>query len=80
MVLQYKTNVDKYLNVVAGFLFVGMVIAWISPTTGEVRDPPLYLMFWASIGGLVAVFLYGSYKTRKERELERYRRKKSRKK
>ncbi len=69
---------DKYLTVILIFLFVGIPISFVSPTTGEIRDPPLYVLFWASIGGIVVLFLYDSYKTRQQRQLTRDKRKKSR--
>lgn len=76
MVLQGTYTVDKYLSVVMAFLFVGIPISFVSPTTGELRDPPFYAMFWVSIGGIVGIFLYDSYKTRNLRKNTRDKRKK----
>jgi len=30
---------DKYLTIILIFMVVGIPIAWISPMTGEMRDP-----------------------------------------
>ena len=59
---------DKYLTVLLIFMMVGIPISFFSPTTGELRDPPLYLLFYASIGGISAIFVYGSYKDRVDRQ------------
>lgn len=70
---------DKYLTVILIFMFVGIPISFVSPTTGEIRDPPLYALFWASISGVVVIFLYDAYKTRKQHRFTRDKRKKPRK-
>jgi NADH:ubiquinone oxidoreductase subunit 3 (subunit A) len=71
---------DKYLLVVLGFLLIGIPIAFISPTTGELREAPFIPLFYASIGGIIAVIIYGSYKAKKERQkANRERRRKSKK-
>ena len=57
---------DKYLLVVMGVLMIGIPIAFLSPTTGELRDPPLFPLFWVSIGGIIAIIVYSSYKQQKE--------------
>jgi hypothetical protein len=57
---------DKYLLVVMGVLMIGIPIAFLSPTTGELRDPPLFPLFWVSIGGIIAIIVYSSYKQKKE--------------
>ena len=49
-------------------MVVGIPIAWISPMTGEMRDPPLYLLFYGSIGGIIFILFYGGYKDKKERQ------------
>ena len=59
--------VDKYLLIVMMFLIVGIPIAFVSPTTGEMRDPPFFLLFWVSIAGISGIVIYNSYKSRKER-------------
>ena len=61
---------DKTLTVVLGFLIVGIPIAFISPTTGELREQPFIRLFYASIGGIIAVIIYGSYKAKKQRQKE----------
>ena len=56
------------MMVVLGFLVVGIPIAFMEPDTGELRDQPLYLLFYASIGGIIAVIIYSGYKGKKERQ------------
>ena len=59
---------DKTLMVVLGFLMVGIPIAFISPTTGELREQPFILLFYVSIGGIIAVIVYSGYKGKKARQ------------
>ena len=66
---------DKYLTVLLIFMMVGVPISFISPTTGDLRDPPLYFLFYASIGGMCVIIVYGSYKDRVERQRRNARRK-----
>ena len=61
---------DKYLLVVLGFLMIGIPIAFISPDTGELRPQPFLGLFYVSIGGIIAVIIYGSYKAKKQRQKE----------
>ena len=49
---------DKVLLIILGFLIVGCPIAFLEPNTGELREPPLYALFWASIGGIIIVIVY----------------------
>jgi len=56
---------DKYLLVVMGFLMIGIPIAFITPTTGELREEPFILLFYVSIGGIIAIIVYSSYKNKK---------------
>jgi NADH:ubiquinone oxidoreductase subunit 3 (subunit A) len=65
---------DKYLLVVLVFLIVSIPIAFISPTTGEIRDQPFILLFYASIAGISAIVLYSSYKERKQRQQDKVKR------
>ncbi len=65
---------DKYLLVVMIFLIVGIPIAFISPTTGEIREQPFILLFYASIVGIVVIILYSSYKERKQRQKDNIKR------
>jgi hypothetical protein len=53
---------DKYLLVVMGILLVGIPIAFVSPTTGEIRDQPFIPLFYVSIGGIIVIIVYSSYK------------------
>ena len=56
------------MMIVLGFLLVGIPIAFISPTTGELREQPFIPLFYVSIGGIIAVVVYSSYKAKKERQ------------
>ena len=68
MALQQHILMDKYMMVVLGFLMVGIPIAFIEPATGELREQPFILLFYVSIGGIIAVVVYSSYKAKKERQ------------
>ena len=70
---------DKVLLIILGFLIVGCPIAFLEPATGELREPPLYALFWASIGGIIIVIVYSSYKAKKERAEANRERKRRRK-
>ena len=48
-----------------GILMVGIPIAFVSPTTGEIRDQPFIPLFYASIGGIIVIIVYSSYKQKK---------------
>ena len=77
MVFPRAHIVDKYLTVILIFMFVGIPISFVNPTTGEFRFLPF--LFYASIGGIIIIFLYDAYKARKQRQLTRDKRKKSKK-
>ena len=68
MALQRHTLMEKTLLVGLGFLMIGIPIAFISPTTGELREQPFIPLFYASIGGIIAVVIYSGYKGKKERQ------------
>ena len=68
MVLQIIKSVDKYLLVILVFCVVGIPISFIDPGTGEIRDRPFILFFYASIGGICIIVIYSSYKERRERQ------------
>ena len=68
MALQRHTLMEKILLVVLGFLMIGIPIAFISPTTGDLREQPFIPLFYASIGGIIAVIIYSGYKGKKERQ------------
>ena len=59
---------DKYLTVIFGVLIIGIPIAFISPDTGELRERPFVELFYASIGGIIAVVVYSGYKGKKARQ------------
>ena len=70
----------KYLSIVLAMMVVTMAIAFLSPTTGELRPEPFYPLFWVSVGGAI-VIIYSSYQNRKkQQELRRERRRKFKKK
>ena len=48
---------EKTLLVVLGVLMIGIPIAFISPTTGELREQPFIPLFYASIGGIIVVII-----------------------
>ena len=80
MALQRHTLMEKTLLVVLGVLMIGIPIAFISPTTGELREQPFIPLFYASIGGIIAVVIYSGYKGKKERQkVNRERRRKFKK-
>ncbi|QLH03423.1 hypothetical protein C5F47_07615 [Nitrosopumilus cobalaminigenes] len=58
---------DKYLLVILIFMVVTIPIAFVEPSTGELRDQPFFALMWAAIGGIIIIVLYSSFKERKER-------------
>ena len=68
MGLQEQILMDKYMMVVLGFLMIGIPIAFLSPTTGELREQPFIPLFYASIGGIIVVIVYSGYKGKKVRQ------------
>ena len=68
MALQRHTLMEKTLLVVLDFLMIGIPLAFISPTTGELREQPFIPLFYASIGGIIVVVIYSGYKGKKERQ------------
>ncbi len=59
---------DKYLLVILIFMVVTIPIAFVEPSSGEFRDPPLIPLFYAAIVGIIIIFAYSTYKERKERQ------------
>lgn len=59
---------DKYLMVILVFMIVTIPIAFVEPSSGQIRDPPLIPLFYAAIAGIIIIFVYSSYKAKKERE------------
>jgi len=49
-------------------MVVTIPIAFVEPSTGEFRDPPLIPLFYAAIAGIIIIFAYSTYKERKERK------------
>jgi len=48
-------------------MVVTIPIAFVEPSTGELRDQPFFALMWAAIGGIIIIVLYSSFKERKER-------------
>ena len=57
--------------VVMVFLIVTIPIAFISPTTGIFRDPPLIPLFYTAIAGISIIVIYSSYKERKQKQKDK---------
>ena len=70
---------DNYLTVLLIFMVVGIPIAFVSPTTGEIREQPILPLFYGSIGGMILILFYGGYNDKKERRKLNEKRKKSKK-
>jgi len=68
MALQLHTLMEKTLLVVLGVLMIGIPIAFISQTTGELREQPFIPLYSASNGGKIAVIINSGYKGKKERQ------------
>ena len=49
-------------------MVVTIPIAFVEPATGDLRDPPLIMLFYAAIAGISIIVVYSSYKDRKERQ------------
>ena len=49
-------------------MVVTIPIAFVEPSTGAFRDPPLIPLFYAAIAGIIIIMVYSSYKERKERQ------------
>ena len=56
---------DKYLMVVLVFMIVGIPIAFVSPTTGDMRPEPFLPLFYGSIGGIIIIVFTVHTKTKK---------------
>ena len=56
------------MTVIMGVLIIGIPIAFLSPDTGELRERPFFELFYASIGGIIAVVVYSGYKGKKARQ------------
>ena len=49
-------------------MVVTIPIAFVEPSSGEFRDPPLIPLFYAAIAGIIVILVYSSYKEKKERQ------------
>lgn len=49
-------------------MIVTIPIAFVEPSSGEFRDPPIIPLFYASIAGIIIILVYNSYKEKKERQ------------
>ncbi len=59
---------DKYLLVILIFMVVTIPIAFVEPSSGQIRDPPIIPLFYAAIAGIIIIFAYSTYKERQERQ------------
>ncbi|MEK0320467.1 MAG: hypothetical protein QQN61_05175 [Nitrosopumilus sp.] len=59
---------DKYLLVILIFMIVTIPIAFVEPSTGEIREQPYIGLFYLAIAGIIIIVLYSSYQDRKERQ------------
>ncbi|MGI0057407.1 MAG: hypothetical protein ACREAK_08560 [Nitrosarchaeum sp.] len=56
------------------FLIVTIVIAFIEPATGKIREHPNIPYFYASIVGMSVIIIYSSYKERKQKQKDNLKR------
>jgi len=49
-------------------MVVTIPIAFVEPSSGQIRPQPLILLFYAAIAGIIIIFTYTTYKERKERQ------------
>ncbi|GBH34323.1 hypothetical protein NZNM25_11140 [Nitrosopumilus zosterae] len=49
-------------------MVVTIPVAFIEPSSGQVRDPPLIPLFYAAIAGIIIILVYSSYKEKQERQ------------
>ena len=49
-------------------MVVTIPIAFVEPSTGEIREEPFIGLFYISIAGISIIVIYSSYKERKERQ------------
>ena len=49
-------------------MVAGIPMSFISPSTGDLLNPPVYFLFYASIAGISIIIVYSSYQERKERQ------------
>ena len=50
------------------FMFVTIPIAFVEPSSGQIREQPLIPLFYGAIAGIAIIVVYSSYKERKERQ------------
>lgn len=49
-------------------MVVTIPLAFVEPSSGEFRDPPLIPLFYAAIAGIILILVYSSYKEKRERQ------------
>jgi NADH:ubiquinone oxidoreductase subunit 3 (subunit A) len=59
---------DKYLLIILIFMIVSIPISFFNPSTGQLREQPLILLFYGAIAGIIAIVIYSSYKDKKDRQ------------
>ena len=47
--------------VILVFMIVTIPIAFVEPSSGQLRDPPLIPLFYAAIAGIIIIFVYSSF-------------------
>ncbi len=57
---------DKYLMVLLMFMIVTIGIAFVEPSTGELRF--IWPLFYGGIAGTAIIVVYSSYTERKQRQ------------
>ena len=49
-------------------MVVTIPIAFVEPSSGQIRPQPIIPLFYAAIIGIIIIFMYSTYKERKERQ------------
>jgi len=60
--------------VILVFLIVTIPLSLVSVSTGKLEEHPNLLYFYASIGGIIVIIIYSSYKDRKQRQKDNVKR------
>jgi len=47
-------------------MVVTIPLAFVEPSSGEFRDPPLIPLFYTTIAGIIIILVYNSYKEKKK--------------
>ena len=49
-------------------MFVTIPVAFVEPSSGQIREQPLIPLFYGAIAGIAIIIIYSSYKEKKERQ------------